>query len=140
MVANLNIVAYVQRLEYDYWKAKADNAPDDADLRIKAADLENSLTANLNRIVRDINFTACEFANKDGDASWPRTDLLTLMRPYDFQTEYDFDYASSASRSFKYRVPDPNGKAFATAFYTSQAVKTAPSRAPHSWSWMAAGT
>lgn len=126
VVANLNIVAYVQRLEYDYWKAKADNAPDDADLRIKAADLENSLTANLNRIVRDINFTACEFANKDGDASWPRTDLLTLMRPYDFQTEYDFDYASSASRSFKYRVPDPNGKAFATAFYTSQAVKTAP--------------
>ncbi|WP_417064529.1 hypothetical protein [Gordonibacter urolithinfaciens] len=126
VVMNLNIVAYVQRLEYDYWKAKADNAPADADLRTKAADLENNLVTNLNRIVRDINFTASEFANKDGDASWPRTDLLTLMRPYDFQTEYDFDYASSASRSFKYRLPDPNGKATTTAFYTSQAVRTAP--------------
>ena len=46
---NLNIVAYVQRLEYDYWKAKADNAPADADLRTKAADLENNLVTNLNR-------------------------------------------------------------------------------------------
>lgn len=125
VVANLNIIAYVQRLEYDYWKAKTEN--DSSIDPTKVPLLENSLETNLSRIAKDINYTVGEFANKDGLDTWQRTDLLTLMRPYDFQTEYDFNYKSSSNRTFKYLTPDINGKATSTMHYTAVAVKTAPS-------------
>lgn len=131
VVANLNIVVYAQRMEYDYWSAKAGNDPDDKALRDKVRDLESALITNLKRVTKDINFTVAEFANKDGDPAWPRTDLLTLMRPYDFQTEYDFNYESSSSRTFKYRLPDINGQATSTVHYTAVAVKTAPTMPVH---------
>ena len=127
VVANLNIIAYVQRLEYDYWKAKAENDPNIDPTKVLL--LENSLKTNLDRITEDINHTVSEFANKDGLDTWQRTDLLTLMRPYDFQTEYDFNYESSSNRTFKYRLPDINGKAVSTMHYTAVAVKTAPTMA-----------
>ena len=133
VVANLNIIAYVQRLEYDYWKSKVENEKegkkDPSIDPTKVPLLENSLKTNLNRIARDINYTVSEFANKDGLDTWQRTDLLTLMRPYDFQTEYDFNYESSSNRTFKYRTPDINGKATSTMHYTAVAVKTAPTMA-----------
>ncbi|WP_139651120.1 hypothetical protein [Raoultibacter phocaeensis] len=125
VVANLNVVVYVQRLEYDYWSAKAENSSDPA-LPAKAKALENALVTNLRRVAEDIDYTVAEFANKSGDASWPRTDLLTLMRPYDFQTEYDFNYESSSSRTFKYQTSDSNGPTTSTTHYTATAVKTAP--------------
>ncbi|WP_080801507.1 hypothetical protein [Arabiibacter massiliensis] len=126
VVVNLNVIVYAQRLEYDYWSAKAGNDPDNDAWRDKVSDLERALITNIKRVTADINFTVAEFANKDGDAAWPRTDLLTLMRPYDFQTEYDFNYESSSSRTFEYRTPDPNGQATSTVHYTATAVKTAP--------------
>ena len=122
VITNLNVIVYVQRLEYDYWKAKANGSPDDADLQIKVRDLEKSLHTNLNRVVKDCNWTVSEFANKDGDASWARTDLLTLMRPYDFQTTYTFDFESKSNRTFNYL----NNTYYKTTakHYTAEAVKT----------------
>lgn len=126
VVANLNIIVYVQRLEYDYWSAKAKNNQSDPILSTKVRTLESALITNLRSVADDIDFTVGEFANKDGDTSWPRTDLLTLMRPYDFQTAYDFTYESSSSRTFEYETSDPNSQATATVHYTAAATKTAP--------------
>lgn len=119
VAVNLSVISYVQRLEYDYWAAKADTHPDDDQLKQKVLDLGNELEANLNRIVTDVNLVVSEYANKDEVASWPRTDLLTLMRPYDFEATYDFSYQSSSSRTFKLGSSS-------THHYTANAVKTRP--------------
>lgn len=124
VAANLGIIAYVQRLEYDYWAAKAKAAPDDPDLGQKALDLENDLQTNLNRIVKDVNYLTSEYANKDNDANWPRTDLLTLMRPYDFETVYSFDAQYSTNRDFKYYWATGNRVETRTWHYTTKAQKT----------------
>ena len=92
VVNNLGIVVYVQRLEYDYWSAKALAAPSDQALQQKVLDLENAIEANLQRVLQDVDYVVSEFANKDNLQNWPRTDLLSLIRPYDFETTYEFDY------------------------------------------------
>lgn len=125
--ANLGVIAYVQRLEYDYWAAKAADDPNDAALQQKVLDLENDLETNLNRVVHDINYVASEYANKDNATNWPRTDLLALMRPYDFETSYSFGYQPSSSRSFDYyHWDDQYGYQTRTWHYTAEASKTAP--------------
>lgn len=122
---NLGVITYVQRLAYDYWAAKAAGNPDDVELQEKVLDLENDLEANLNRVVRDINYVTSEYANKDNAADWPRTDLLSLMRPYDFETSYSFGYQPSSSRSFDYyHWDDHYGYQTRTWHYTAEASKT----------------
>ncbi|WP_139651118.1 hypothetical protein [Raoultibacter phocaeensis] len=124
VAANLGIVAYVQRLEYDYWAAKAKAAPGDATLQQKALDLENALKTNLDRTIDDVNYLTSEYANKDNDPNWPRTDLLTLMRPYDFETVYSFDAQYSTNREFKYYQSSGNRVETRTWHYTTKAQKT----------------
>lgn len=127
VVTNLSVIAYVQRLEYDYWSAKAQASPDDQALQQKALDLENGLKSNLKRILQDVNYAVSEFANKDNLKNWPRTDLLSLARPYDFETAYEFDYEDSSSRIIYSR--DGFLDFFHDTYpirYTAQKKKTAP--------------
>ncbi|RDB62035.1 hypothetical protein C1878_09510 [Gordonibacter sp. 28C] len=125
VATNLGVITYVERLEYDYWAAKAASDPNDVALQQKVLDLENELTTNLDRVVRDINYVSSEYANKDNAADWPRTDLLTLMRPYDFETSYSFSYQPSSSRSFDYyHWDDHYGYQTRTWHYTAEAKKT----------------
>ena len=124
VAANLGIIAYVQRLEYDYWAAKAKAAPGDTTLQQKVLDLENALKTNLDRTIDDVNFLTSEYANKDNDPNWPRTDLLTLMRPYDFETVYSFDAQYSTNRDFKYYWSTGNRVETKTWHYTTKAQKT----------------